>query len=34
MSDCRLQVSGTPAAWATKIEASDRYSVVPSRLKL
>src|ERR1035437_11035941 len=34
ISICWPRLSSTPAACATKIEASERYSVVPSRLKL
>ena len=34
ISNCWPNDSRTPAACATKTEASERYSVVPSRLKL
>src|ERR1039457_2536020 len=34
ISSCWPNERVTPAAWATKTEASERYSVVPSRLKL
>ena len=34
MTSCWPQLSSMPPACAMKIDASDRYSVVPSRLKL
>ena len=34
MTSCWPSVSATPASCATNTLASDRYSVVPSRLKL
>jgi hypothetical protein len=34
MTSCWPKVIGTPASCATKTLASERYNVVPSRLKL